>query len=478
MRAGTASSLLLLSACVLASSAVKAQVSIHGTGEASIGYNDNILNAPTRQIAGRPTKEGMAFSTLRPGVLLYYDRGQAIHRLGYNFTANLFLARPAANSYANQAHWTSFLTLSRKVELSLGAMATYGWQNTSFLLQPSASVPISPAAIGQVIYFSPTVDEAVTWAVSKRWEFRQTGHANYFYPVESPSAAPQGQRLVTNLGAGLDRIWRDDAVGGLLNVIYYRANEVILPSTQQVYVPKQEQIVLSAGSRWRRDISEHWSSMVMGGLAHTSKTDFSGGVFTPIFTASLNYFDDVNSGSITFTRLVQPNIFVARTLQSEQLALQGQRRLFGPDSSWTLSSTAGFQRNTILLGNEQEQQFHAFVFLSDTTLRWHPVENFSFGLRYLHFQQVVNNEEASSAIFGLTRNVAMITVTGMFPYRRPPTVPTGPPVRVDGADRGNNGVTSRTSDTNAGEQPSATQRNTPNNGSAANPSSGSAAAQP
>ena len=70
----------------------------------------------------------------------------------------------------------------------------------------------------------------------------------------------------------------------------------------------------------------------------------------------------------------------------------------------------------------------------DASLGWYPEDLPYVALRYQHLEQVGEDSQFAPATT-FHRNLAMLTVGGMWPPREVPQVPTGPAQRVDQSDR-------------------------------------------
>ncbi len=406
--------LLLLSASAGTARAQNWAVSARASG--TTGASDNILNTDDSATAGMAGPISDLFYQVQPSLVGDYEAPRTRHRLTYVFDAFFYQQNSEANTTSHYASWLTRWLVSPRSELQVEASADAG-QVSTFLseTQPqAANVALVPR--GDLNFRRVSMVERFRWRATPTLRLSQ----EYAMRASSTNIAGEqqtsGKEIVATAGA--DKQWKRDSLG-----VEVAASLVDLRQLATIAVPMsqtQTDINLATMTRWRRTLSPGWSSMLGAGVAVTSvDTPRASERLRPIADAELVYTRDWGGAALTYTRVVEPNLFVAQETVSDSLGLRGRLPLpwlrRRPDvATLALASSASVQRGTGFEMDTGDTIGSWTTYMFDVQFTWAAADNLQVGVRY----QFADQNGDSSLVPSYTRNTGMVTVSGELGRRR------------------------------------------------------------
>ena len=427
-----------LLATTVASSRAQAKVSVQGTGLATAGWSDNILNAPNDPVTNGPTRESDFLFQLSPGVVLTSAAPRLLQSVTYNFAATLYARHSEANSYTNTLGWVGNVFSSPTTSLILKAESQQGKVSTFNLNQSSsgATVAVLPQN-SNIRFFSQSVSESLEATPRAKWRVSQKLGFRLFAPIDR-GTLPDSYNLAGDLG--LDRIFTLDALGLLLHVELVDFVVPRDPTTNVAVGFDQRQVITSLVGRWRRDWSRSWSSEAALGVlalvgATSDPTTPTLTAWEPSALAALRYATELGGGELRYAHDVAPNTLSGSTYSTDQVALQAgmpivRAKLF-------FGATVAYQharRVSLIAGMPGDSANLALV---DLTVGWKPIPELGVFARYSYLDQIgnppVNN--VPSLLPNLTHNLVLVGVNVIYPAVAAARVSSQPASRVDRSDQ-------------------------------------------
>jgi hypothetical protein len=440
MAPSTSKRAALAAALLLAPSPALAQIatSVHAVGEASVGWTDNALSQPaTTQTAqvGQTTQTAnggvvaVTFTSLRPGALLLIEGRKTLQRLQYTFTRTIFFGRPEANSNGHQLDYNLLYSLTGRSELLGGVSLTYGEQNIFSLMRPPAGAVTTGLPPGNLTFLTTTAYENYNYEFSNDWRFTQ-GAAVGTYSVLDVTP-PQPHRFTVDNRFALERRYGKDA---LIGEIYtgLLANSSL--EYQGLRTPFQSQLLQGALGRWRRDLTERFSTEVNAGAVVAFNPDDQSSLLGPVLGAAVRFHDELGEAAVGYNRSFTPNVFLGQIFYGDEFFARGTVPVFEQTTHLRFSAGAGATWSNLVNAREGRLSSTLRVYTADVALTWDPQIGVNASLRYQYYNQKGNPDDPQP-LFDFSRNAVLFTVGGMFPYRNAPPVPRAPSDRVDRSDR-------------------------------------------
>ena len=415
-----------------------AKVTVQATGTATAGWSDNILNAPDEQTPLTPARESDFFFQLIPGVVLSSASPRFLQRLGYNFTADLFVHHTEANSYSNTLEWAGDVALSKTTNIILTLQSQQGRLSTFNLNQPSAGAGVAVLPQNANInFFSQSAGDSLDWTPTAKWRLSQTLLFHAFIPTDrgvQPDAYDVGAELAA------DRLFRLDSLGLVVRAAFV---DYVPPRDPTTDVPigfDEEQVLTTLLARWRRDWSPFWNTEaalgVVAGVGHSSDPTTTHLLsWQPSALAALRYSRDVAIAEVRYTHDVTPNPLVGSTFSVDEASLQAglpilRARLF-------FGATAAYQFARLLPLVSGTEPASAHVVLVDFTVGWQPRPEVSVFARYSFYDQFGSPPmgDVPATLPDLTRHTVLIGATVIYPAVAAARVPSRLGSRVDRSDQ-------------------------------------------
>jgi len=437
MRRSLIASIVVLAPAVAPVAAHADEWSLHVLGSASTAWTDNLTSQPDGNINHRSD----VYSQLQPGALFSYETHRSIHELTYNldvsFYGNLNTPPGAADtepSLTHHAGWRGFFMTSPLSELSTGLGFSAGTINTFGTTAPAGTPrdTIQPAGTD---FRQWDATENFSYTMSAAWRMTQSLLARRFESIVGASGAMQQRTISTGSDAGLtfglDRAWRDDAVGGSVGARYVtleRENPEPMGG-----VTTEDNITVQGLLAWRRDISQRWNSVLDAGATALVPIN-AGEHFTlqPTVGGTLAYAPNWGSASLQARRSVAPNLAIARNTVSDSVFLNaglplpwlasdpGEPRL-------ALQATVGGSRTRIIDTLNDDVTDGINVLVGDVALSYRAASALHVILRYQYLRQTSDAELANS----FDRQTVQLQLFGRWPDRQAAEIPARDSLRVD-----------------------------------------------
>ncbi len=416
---------------VLLARTATAQTSVHGSGSASVGYTDNIANAPDEPTLNLPPKVGDAFVSVTPGLLLVHESERVELIASYYRPATFFLTNPGNEVSADNGSVAAQIALTETDTLLLGLIGSRTTTRALSLGQPQDSQANSLTA-EPLSFFSIGVTEQWSHAFDDRWSTSQNLGVATIIPIDSE----QAMRADLTLGLGSTYRFGSNALElqGVLTAAF-------LPGSGDVSDPVQQQdrtpLLASSTLGFRRDLNEVWSISTQFGALTAYDPELGTNYAGLIWGASLSMtLEEGYLASLSYQRSVAPSLLTGLTTRSDSGSLQGTIPLSRDNFVGVLSSVGIAANAQVAVDDSFTTPFNTFV--ADVGVGWFPPAHPSLLLRYSHLSQLGVDENVF-AIANFSTNQVMLTVAWTLPTRdQLPTIVT-PKRRVDQGDRDKDG---------------------------------------
>ncbi len=410
-------------------STASAQLSIHGSGSASVGYNDNISNAPSDPVPGAPVRVGDAFIGVSPGLMLMYQGPRASFVANYQRPATFFVRNPGTEVSADVASFISEFQLTENDTLNLGVNGSRSTSRAITLGQPQ-DTQLTAVTATPISFITFGVGEQWSHVISERWSLVQAATFTGLVPIDSI----QAERGDAGLSVSAFYRWDQSAIslnaGGTAAYIPGTADTTADPLLQLDRSP----IIVSATVGYVQDLSPTWSinTNVGGVVAHDPSVDdtYLGG----LWGAGINMVIEDYQAALLYQRTVAPTLLTGITTLSDTVTLNGPVPITRKPAFAALG-TVGFSANQqISIDDSVSSPFKTFV--ADVGLGWLDPRYPNVIVRYTRSQQfdVEPGAEANVAIGNFSANQVMATVAWTLPtLAQPPTIGQRP-TRADAGD--------------------------------------------
>ncbi|HEX3867266.1 MAG TPA: hypothetical protein VHV78_10950 [Gemmatimonadaceae bacterium] len=416
----------------------RANVTIQGTGTVTAGYTDNVLSAPDQPIVGGAPREGDALFQIIPGAVLTSVAPRLLERLAYTFTADLFARHTEANTYSNRLEWLATILTSPKTKLTLSLQSQQGRVSTFLINQPSAATTVGVLSTNNdTNFFAQDVVEALDATPLADWHVTEGITFHAFVPIDR-GKLPDSYSVIA--GAGVDRLFRYDGVGLLLNANFIQYIQPRDPTTDVAIGFDDRQVLTSLVARWRRDWSRAWSTEAQLGVislvgASADPAASTETAWQPSALAALRWANERGNAELHYLHTAAPNTLAGNTFSVDEVALQAGVPIYRDKVS--IAATVAYQHARFVALVPGAPEATGNVAVVDVTVGYQPIPEVGVFARYSLFDQFgsppVNN--VPSVLPDLTRNVVMVGATVTYPVRAAARVPTAGASRIDGADQ-------------------------------------------
>ncbi len=297
-------------------------------------------------------------------------------RATYSFTTTVHTRNP--NQIAQRFALASSYEVSRRTQLLLNAEANQSTISNYLLTGPAGSTPtVTALPLANTNIFTATAGQGIAWEASPVLLFGQHADGAFVTSLDDDVSLTS---VFANVGVSLERLWKNDAVGGDLRGGFARTDAAPLPVTTFYSI--------TAAPRWRHDWTESVSHSLSGGATLVLSPDGQSDPFVaPYGRASVLYTEDLTSAELAYAGGVAPNLLSGQLLRSHQVTLRGTTPL-SQHHRVTLSGSVGYLRGQILVLDDRITQPPAFdAFLSDADISWLATDHLSLFGRYQFFGQ-------------------------------------------------------------------------------------------
>jgi hypothetical protein len=415
-----------------------ANLSLQGTGTASAGWTDNILNAPDERSTTVPLRESAFLFQLVPRLALTSAAPRFMQKLQYSFTADLFAFHSEADSYSNTLEWNGSLLVSPTTTLILTLTSLQGKVSTFAFNQPSsgATIAVLPQN-NDTYYFNQSANESLEARPVAAWRVTQLLRFNAFVPLQRGKLS-DSYDLIGEVG--FDRMFASDAVGMVLRADFVDFVPPVDPATGMSIGFGQKQLLGSLVARWRRDWSPFWSSEAalgaVGVVGTTSDpTATTRMTWQPSALAAIRWTREIGSAELRYAHAVQPNALAGATFSSDGVTLQAGFPIVR--AKMFFGATGGYQRAQTVSLIAGMPSATAHVILADATIGWQPIPELGLFARYSYFRQLGSPPvmDVAALLPDVTRNTVMIGANVIYPAVTRVRVPSLPGSRVDETDQ-------------------------------------------
>jgi hypothetical protein len=410
----------------LGSPCAHAQTGYFATWSAELAYTDNLYDASSHHVVGRPDRLATAYATLSPGLGLYHDSARARYLLGYSHGFTFYLGQAIPVGQSDTGSLRGLFLLSPLDELTLELDVARAPGALLYTDPKLAGRPLSSAHSTVVI---GTLLQSLSHEYSANWTGRQS---SLFRILDRFGASPP-EPLRFEVGGSLGAEYRleRNAWGLDATASYYHALAVKAGGTR---VPPVSYLLAGPLARWRRDLSAEWSSILEAGVqmgyrlgGHRSPRLF------PTGGAEILWRDESAMVSLAYSARVTPDVLTNRVYYAQSLSAAGRLALI-PKRAVSGSCSGGVSQYRTVDGTAVPSGSTVYTWWSTVGVDWAPASWALVALSYLHMQQFGGSTGATS-IPGFYRNLVMLSVHGRFPTLEIGEIPTSAPERVDEADR-------------------------------------------
>jgi len=360
------------------------------------------------------------FVAATPSLTYVYEGDRWVTSATYAFTGSLNTVLP--NGIANRLLLTAAYDVGPKTRLILGAEGLQAMVGNYLLVRRAADTQLGGLLPLNSSLLTLTATQGLTHDLSAVTRFTQSLSGTY---VTSLDPEVRLNNYLATATAGIDRGWEFDAVGGEVNLQYYRNFFPPLVANGGT---------ASLGPTWDHDFSRSVSSSVSAaGQVAFSPDPGTRVQVGPAGRASLLFYSEASGVELAYAGGIVPNLLLGTLLQSHQVVLRGytplserNRVVLGVSAGYLRAKTVDLQENGGL-GNEFDAVLH------DVDVTWGPTDYLQLFVRYQFIGQ--STATGSAPTPAIVRHGAMFGVElfGARPVGRR-RLQTRLPQRVDRTD--------------------------------------------
>ncbi|MDF2694673.1 MAG: hypothetical protein K0S65_3056 [Labilithrix sp.] len=348
--------------------------------------------------------------TPRATINITYSLTGALHSLG------------SASEIANRLVLTSAYELSNRTNLLLSAEGAQTTASNFLIQRPAADSPIALYPAAGTRFLTGRFSQGLRHELSPVLTASQEASV---LTTTTLAPAPPLDTFVATLSGGIERSWRNDALGAELRGGYAQTRAT--PPT-----PSAEVFTITAAPRWRHDWSRSLSSSAAAGATYLFSPDpNTDTVVAPFGQANLLYSIDPTELDLAYSIGVFPSPLTGQILRSQQVVLHARTPISEHHRVY-IGGSIGYLRATLLdlVSTANDQSFHAFF--SDIDLTWQATSRVQIFGRYQTITQLADIN-AAGVNPSFIRDAVIVGVQ-LSSEGAQITVPTRFAQRVDGAD--------------------------------------------
>lgn len=426
--AGAAAALAALAPCRLA----LAQEKLQATGDATVGFSDNIESAPDVPTQGSAPKYAGAFLVLRPGVVLASVSSRSIHRLKYTYSYDLLFEHVDASTSTNQLEYRGFFDLSPRAGLVTNAAVIQSNGYSSIILTAPGAGAVDAVSAGSINFLNASADELLSVDLApglRGYQGAALGEQTPLFDTVAPRTFLGSARL------GGEHTFLADAIGAEARGEYTVVEGSLAPDGTALGT--QNQLVATGVAVWRHDWGRDFTSRAEAGAFRVQRLNTGRGLWGPAGRATLAYVQPFGDAELSYDHMVTTNPLIGQTLLIDQVRLRGALPLT-KKRELLVAASAGYQWGQIL-DPTMTPADHVDAILADVALGWQVHDMWLLGLRYQHVQQI-SDVQVPPLPVSFVRNSVMATVAFRFPPEKEMPRAYRAPQRVDGADEIRDGL--------------------------------------
>ncbi len=426
MRSGLPSSHGLLGPVVsatlifAASGVAHARTEVQGVVSASTGWTNN-AGAATDAVGASSTSS--VFTTVTPGLEVFWESTKTVYRLTYNVGLSFFYSGEGTTSLSNNVSLSAAHTFSPRVDGLIDFSAAHIQNNTNVLgASASGQINALPSGTSQFLTFS--MGTGLAEEISPRWRAVQGATASYTTPVDGDGFVA-GASLNGLVALGLDRVLELGSIGISMTGGYTWIEGIADPLMPDVLTAEQKTVQATALGRWNRELSAFWSADVSAGFGGAALANELGEVeYFPTGSATLNYTVERGSAGIGYSHGVSFNPFIRSTIVADDAIIRGGLPI--GSSRWLASGAIGYQHARTILTGDLMEETTIDLFSIDLAVTYQITPAIEFGARY----QFANQNGDSELVPDQIRNSVSAVLTARYPDKTRTTVPFRQPLRM------------------------------------------------
>lgn len=383
------------------------------TFNASIGWTDNVLQAPDNPVGDELGPESDGLVVLVPGAALIFETPGTTHTLAYSFGLSLFFVHSEANAFTHSLVYASTYGLGPTTTLGLGTGATLGQTSNFNRTRAPQGALVEPVQPGNDLFLNVFVNETITQELSPTLLGSQSTTAT----VSRTLNELEGAGFVLANVLTLQRPFESDIVGGELGVDYSRSAEGF-DEDGELTAPAQHELTSRLAATWQHQYTPEIASTLAAGVVHhTNAETFAEHLIHPYGAASIGYVLDQAAATLSYVHTAGPNVFLNQVTISDTISLAigiplGQLPL-------DLGVGGGFASNRVILENGDLSPAIQ-VAVVDAGLTYTPPQlpSLSIGARYQFTKQLPSESDETGEVpdaVAFTQNSAFLTVGLTFP---------------------------------------------------------------
>lgn len=420
-----AQTLLLTAAALSVAPSARAQTSIHAFGSTSVGYNNNIFNAPDEPRAGLPPKVGDVFIAVTPGLLFVHEGPRLRLHASYQRPVTFYVDNPANDFSTDNATIIGESALSENDTLNVVLAGTRTTTRATPVGQPQ-DTQLTTITAKPLSYLNLNLTEQWWHTFAERWSGSQTASFGLLIPIDSE------QKVRGDMGAALGASyrWGPSALEFETGVV-----AAVVPGNEEATDPLLREdrapIIVRATVGYRHDLSRTWSLSTRVGGVVARDPDLERTYVGPMWGAGLAVSLEDYRATLSYDRVVAPALLTGLTTLSDVVALNGSIPLSREHFIAVMSSVGFSAGQQVAVDDSLTSPFNTF--LADVGVGWLDPQYPNVLVRYAHFRQFGVDDNIVT-ISNFSTHQVLGTVLFTIPsLQRIPTIGR-PRVRNDDAD--------------------------------------------
>lgn len=391
----------------------------------SVGYNDNVTNAPEYPKEGSSPPIGDGFLQLTPSASLTYSTPRASLRLAYTFDARLNATRPIANTYGNKVGVDAGYALDPRTDVGAQFTGKLGRLGVMSATDPATVALVETVPPGLFYYLDLTAGQSLTHAFTNRLRVKEDYAYSQRFTYESSDEFAGDPKLNRVIGSSAKQRATNTVTGRLE---YDYTFDTIAPVISLSY--QETAISRVAGSyfgSWKHDyqhlgVEGLMSQLDAGFVQLFEPATPDRQIWQPIATATVSYDDgDHTQLSAIYNHLPKANLITGQLSFVDSWTLRAGIPL-DRENEYSLSGSAAYERDLQMdaagvYGDPQH------IFLFDSQASYSPVlrelQTLRFSLRWTRRLQLpMPLPRAGFVSFdGSVTNTFMLSVSAAWPAR-------------------------------------------------------------
>lgn len=416
---------MLTAAALFVASSARAQSSIHAFGSTSVGYNDNIFNAPDEPRPELPPKVGDAFISVTPGLLFVHEGPRLRLQASYQRPVTFYLDTPGNDFSADNATIIGEAAVTESDTVNVVLAGTRTTTRATPIGQPQDS-RLTTITAEPLSFLNLNLTETWWRTFSERWSGSQAASVGLLIPIDSEQQV-RGD-LAATLGATYR--WGPSAVELETGVV-----TAIVPGTDEdddpLFREDRAPVIVRATAGYRHDLSETWAASARIGGVVARDPSLEETYVGPIWGAGLSMSLDDYRATLTYDRVAAPALLTGLTTLSDVVALNGSVPLSREYFIAVLASVGFSAGRQIAVDDALSSPFNTL--LADAGVGWLDPKYPNVLVRYAHFRQFgVDDDILTITNFATHQVLGTVLFTIPSLQRLPPI--GRPRVRNDDAD--------------------------------------------